>query len=162
MGEKVIMNTSLLCGIQQYISEFDHIDEESDWSRLLQQILSFKYREFNWDGEMSQPPTEELVDSIISYLVALKQSGEISAPARAIVTDEGGIIIEWQYDDGIIELETDQPGLGELMFAPDGGETEFEPIDWRPADSSAGIYDSISEVYSTTTAIPPVRIYSAA
>ncbi|RLA52193.1 MAG: hypothetical protein DRR42_08205 [Gammaproteobacteria bacterium] len=156
------MTSAMLSGIHRYISEFDHIDVDLMWAKVLNQVVSFRHLRFNWDGEGSNAPSEELINSLLSYLQSLKKNQDLPPPARALATDEGGIVVEWQDSEGVVELETEEPGFGELMFAPNEGETEFKSLDWRPEDVWIGQQFSSGRAFSSTTSTTPTLIYSAA
>jgi len=156
------MYAPLLHEIQPYSSEFDYADSELTWHRVLQQILRYQVLSPNWDGEESETPTGELIESLLEYLLFLKDEKNLPAPARTMVTEEGGIIVEWQDTHGVVELECEEPWVGELMFAPDDGDTTFLTIDWQPTDVSEDYQLDFNDIYSSTTTIEPFHIFSAA
>jgi hypothetical protein len=110
--------------------QFDIAAVEQDWNAILNKITGFYYLEADWDGEGAESPPPELIASLIPYLDYMRHKEGSRVPDRALATPEGGIILEWQYEDGIFELESDSPGEAELMWAPDQGEAEFTHLKW--------------------------------
>lgn len=111
-------------------STFDSVEYNEKWLSILSKLLRFKVVEPDWDREGAAPPSEELVDSLLRYLLSMRSQNTL-APDRILLTNDGSIIVEWQGADYIYEIETSAPGFGELMYATDEGEPEFRDFRWE-------------------------------
>ena len=116
------------------------------WNDSIKQLLNLKYLS-RQDIDDTAPPKPGTVESLIEYLNKLRGfNTSMPAPTRIASTTQGEIIIEWQLDNGNIELEVDEPGEGEWMFVIGDTEPKLFPVHFFGIPS---IKTSLSKTYFT-------------
>lgn len=120
-----------LVGSKSSATGYEAASAKLQWEKILFQLVSMKYLEDGWDGENSPAPSHGVIDALIGYLSSLQTQNNVPPADRAVTTPDGSISIEWQLQNGIVELETCQPGLLEFMYAEDDGSAEFETIEFQ-------------------------------
>lgn len=127
-------------GAYPYLSDFDFVTEEMKWKSVFEQIRSISFLEPNWDGEDSEAIDPALIESLTALLKRIKLNSLLQAPDRVLATQDGSLIVEWQFSNCILELESDTPGMGEFMLTPEDGETTFKELIWEQPSPSFDEY----------------------
>jgi hypothetical protein len=140
-----------------YYSEFDKATQQINWIEIFDQISRYKQLNNGWDGEGAFAPREDVIESLLSYLRYIKDNSQLSAPVRSVVTPGGGILVEWQFEDSILELETNECGVFEFMQSPDVGDPVFFEIDGYSLDYSGDQYMTIDTTWNDISSTYPVR-----
>ena len=107
-------------------SAFNFVEQTRKWDSVINSLYKFKSLEDNWDGEGSHAPNRESIDMLIDFFGYVRPFNE--APSRVLVAHGGEVIVEWQYHDYILELETSFPGILDFMVTPDEGEPTFYEV----------------------------------
>ena len=80
-------------------------DIKNEWDKYRSQIISFGSLREDWDEAGGEPPSPELIDRALEILSREERSGRYPPPVRAVPTNAGGIVIEWQFDGIYLEAE---------------------------------------------------------
>ena len=102
---------------------------EAGWNPALDQILASYTLESGWDGEGAPAPSRPLLAAAMRLATDLRKL-RCPAPARAVVSLDGTIILEWQQSGDLVELELLAPGRAELTIHRTGRPTSHTPLSW--------------------------------
>ena len=95
--------------------------ENDGWSVIYDQLLEIRSLDDDWDGEGSEAPKTELVDSALMLATWLKSQGW-AAPDRALASVNGCVVMEWYLSEGFLEIEVCSPTQAEGTFVPRGAD----------------------------------------
>jgi hypothetical protein len=83
---------------------FCGVGARNDWDPIIDELLSMRELQDDWDGEGSVAPQKALVDFVTSLAYRSKQRNEL-APDRTIATVNGTICFEWYVNCMFTECE---------------------------------------------------------
>lgn len=112
-------------------------EKEAAWFNRRMELEALYNLEFDWDGEGADPLSKGLIDSAIQYFKNLHSKKQMPPPSRIIATQDGEIIIEWQFDGMYIEATISQPYLAEWMIVHPDGQVKHFDISWMPPQSNS-------------------------
>ncbi|MCU0721842.1 MAG: hypothetical protein MUC83_19180 [Pirellula sp.] len=92
---------------------FCGIGARNDWDPIIDELLSMRELQDDWDGEGSVAPQKALVDFVTSFAYQRKQRNEL-APDRTLATVNGTICFEWYVNGMFMECEFVAPDAHEL------------------------------------------------
>ena len=92
---------------------FCGIGARNDWDPIIDELLSMRDLQDDWDGEGSVAPQKALVDSVTSFAHRCKLRNEL-APDRTVATVNGTICFEWYVNGVFTECEFVAPDAHEL------------------------------------------------
>lgn len=128
-------------------------EREEDWEARLEDLISIRALESDWDGMGAEGPHPELVDSALELVRSLRESAILPPPSRIVASPLGALVFEWQSDSSYLEVEIPQPGCFQWMFETPGKQTEHweyevetnqnvttisSPTGYRPPELSYG------------------------
>ena len=119
----MIEHLSMLLPVS-FASTFDRAELNNAWSAIQNRVIKFSHLNDNWDGEGAVAPDNGVIYMLNMFISEMKQNN-VTPPSRVIVGHGGEIIIEWQFRNSTLEIETDSPGIYEFMLTPDEGEPSF-------------------------------------
>jgi len=103
------------------------------WKRCIDNLLEIRLLEDDWDGQGTEAPTPELVDSAIILAVLLRQA-YLAPPCRTVQSLNGGVILEWQWhDQTTFEIEVVEPFVADVYQLVCGQ----PPQHWQVGNSSS-------------------------
>jgi hypothetical protein len=115
------------------VTPIEIADSIAKWEQVQDHILALLRLEDNWDGEGAPQIRPELVRSAL-HLVHKLMAIQYGAPQDVYPLPDATIILEWQYQHGIIErIEVERVGQGELMVTFPNAPAHFSEITWPPA-----------------------------
>ena len=100
-------------------SAFHDCDAARSWEDAVDDLLRIRKLPDNWDGEGSEPPSAEVVDSAITLSQTLQKHNWLP-PERVIASVNGTIYFEWHVGDSYHEIELTAPDYAELRIVPAG------------------------------------------
>jgi len=96
-----------------------------EWASVTESLIRLLSLNDDWDGEGSQSPSAEVVDSVVYLLQRLARKGFMPPPTRAAPLQGGGVIIEWQALDMQASVEVTSPFRFEWLIERVGEEPSF-------------------------------------
>lgn len=90
-------------------------DLERRWVETIRNLIIMRNLPDNWDGEDSEAPPPELIDSILAYIDILRGRG-VPSPSRVSASPNGDVLLEWQEGDVYYEAEFSEPYNVEWML----------------------------------------------
>jgi hypothetical protein len=101
------------------------------WDKVSEQILAISRLVADWDGGGALAVRPELICSAMRLIHLLQANGE-APPQDAYPLPDGNIILEWQFDDGVIRrIEVEEIGRGQLMVTyPADKPATFSELTW--------------------------------
>lgn len=96
------------------LSSYFESDFEKKWNNIIDSLIAIRSLHDNWDGEDSEAPAPELVDSILEYIFSLRASN-VPSPSRASASPNGEIVLEWQEKNSYLEADFGEPYTIEWM-----------------------------------------------
>lgn len=99
--------------------------EDLEWGDAIDEMLSIRNYEVNFDGEGSFPPPIEIVDTALRFSELLKND-RFPAPGRVSASVNGTIVFEWYLPHFYHQLEFVLPTEAEATFIlNDSSEVRF-------------------------------------
>lgn len=116
---------------------FSDVEDEKEvaWFNRRMELEAFYNLEYDWDGEEAAPLSKGLIDSALQYFKNLQSQKQTPPPSRIVATQDGEIIIEWQYDGMYIEATISQPYIAEWMVVHPDGQAKHFDVSWMPPQS---------------------------
>jgi hypothetical protein len=94
----------------------DHASEAEGWKKCIDSLLKIRLLENDWDGQGSEAPPPELVDSAIILAVLLRQK-HIEPPSATVQSVQGTVLMEWQWPDHTtLEMDVIEPNLADVFL----------------------------------------------
>lgn len=94
--------------------------EDEAWKQCLDTILSIRELEADWDGQGTEAPTPEVVDSALILAVMLRER-KVRPPTSTTQGVCGDVCIEWQWWDlTTLSLEVTEPYGADLFLLATG------------------------------------------
>lgn len=101
-----------------YNSSFDdknRVTEAEGWN-CIDSLLRIRLLEDDWDGQGSEAPPPELVDSAIILAVLLRQK-HIEPPTTTVQSVQGTVLLNWQWPHGTtLEIDVIEPYLADVFL----------------------------------------------
>jgi hypothetical protein len=96
--------------------EKDRAFEAEGWKKCIDSLLKIRLLENDWDGQGSEAPPPELVDSAIILAVLLRQQ-HIEPPTTTVQSVQGTVLMEWQWpDQTTLEIDVIEPNLADVFL----------------------------------------------
>jgi len=105
-----------------------HVNKE--WNKFRNEIIGFVSLQEDWDEMGGVPPSPELINGALNIFSREERLKRFPPPVRVVPTNEGGIIIEWQFDGCYLEAEICEPFCAEWMYAEPGRPIEHWEETW--------------------------------
>lgn len=90
-----------------------------EWSSIIDELLSIRFLEYDWDGEGAEAPDHALVDWAIALAQRLQGEG-IEPPGRVHASVNATVYFEWYTPYGYREIEVVSPTEAEWRIVADG------------------------------------------
>jgi hypothetical protein len=112
--------------------------DAEEWRKCIDDLLAIRLLEDDWDGQGTEAPKPELVDSAIILAVLLRQKG-VEPPCRTVQGVTGNVVLEWQWGQmATAEIEIIEPYLADVYVMVPGQEVEQWQI------RGAGLHESVN------------------
>ena len=108
-------------------ADADNSQDAEAWRKCIDDLLTIRLLEDDWDGQGSEAPAPELVDSAIILAVLLRQKG-IEPPCRTVQGVTGNVVLEWQWGQKTTaEIEVIEPYVADVYVMVPGQEV----VQWQ-------------------------------
>jgi hypothetical protein len=94
------------------ISDLESSRFDQSWTCAIDTLLTFRKLEDDWDGEGTEAPSHELVDSAIRLAQRLKQLNW-DAPDHVVPSVNSTVSFGWKLPNRYVEIEIVAPGVAE-------------------------------------------------
>lgn len=95
------------------------------WAERIDELLSIRQLEDDWDGQGAPAPTSEVVDSALVLALLLKKEG-IAPPSLVAQGPSGGVHFDWLPGGGkYVELRVLHPYQAEILVHVPGSPTRL-------------------------------------
>lgn len=98
------------------------------WSRRIEELLTIRSYEDDWDGQGAKSPSTKLVESALILAETFRQGG-VEAPSRIVLGVNGTVIFEWQAGEDYCEIEVTRPSHAEGLRLVPGRSAEHWVIE---------------------------------
>lgn len=96
--------------------------EDEAWKQCLDTIMAIRELEADWDGQGTEAPTPEVVDSALILAVMLRER-KVRPPSWTVQGVRGDICLEWQWwDQTTLDLDISEPYEATLTLLPTGSQ----------------------------------------
>ncbi len=102
---------------------------QDGWAQQIDELLSIRNLEDDWDGLGAKGPSTALVDSALR-LALIFRSSNTPAPCRIVPGRTGTVIFEWQVGETYQELEVTRPHHAECVMITAGHLDQTEELTW--------------------------------
>lgn len=105
-------------------------DHPAGWDKVADQLQALGDLEPGWDGDDAPAPTAAVLAATAELLADLRRHPGWPAPCRAAATFDGTVVVEWQWPDGLVEVEVTGPGRAEGTMHAAGRPTRHSAFSW--------------------------------
>ncbi len=96
--------------------------EDEAWKKCIDSIMAIRELEADWDGQGTEAPTPEVVDSALILAIMLRER-KVRPPSWTVQGVRGDISLEWQWrDQTTLDLDILEPYGATLTLLPTGGQ----------------------------------------
>ena len=95
-------------------SSEDEVKRARKWAEIRTTLYSYLTLGADWDGEGATAPRTGAIIAALDFLSKTLPLRELP-PSRALPTPDGGILIEWQFNDSYVTVEFLDERLVECM-----------------------------------------------
>jgi hypothetical protein len=113
------------------------------WTKCTDALDAIEQLKEDWDGLGASAPDSAVVRSAKSFLALSQRQQPSLPPTRVLASPDGSVVMEWQNDSSILEVEIEEfgramytlelagqrPRFWSAPFAATGPETTWEPRD---------------------------------
>ena len=98
--------------------------EADAWAKSLESLLAIRSLEDDWDGQGTEAPSPEVVDSAMILAVMLRER-DVRPPTVTVQGVNGDVGFEWQWEDrSTLSLDVTEPYEADLFSLPTGRPSE--------------------------------------
>lgn len=105
------------------------------WERIALELKRISLFDYDWDDLDAERPNDEVISDAFRLLWALKDSEPWNPPGRVVASPTGTIIFEWQYQDALIEVEIEEPGIAEYCLKERNKPPQFKTFNFVQEES---------------------------
>jgi len=103
---------------------------EDGWGEQIDELLSIRNLQDDWDGLRAKAPSTALVDSALRLALNFRTT-KTPAPCRIVPDRTGTVIFEWQVGDTYQELEVTRPHHAEFVIITAGHLDRTQELTWQ-------------------------------
>jgi len=92
------------------------------WDCVLQELRKLRYLHNDWDGEGSDAPPHQLIETAIRF-VGVLQSSRFEIPTTAVASRAGTVLFGWHEGSRYQEIEVVAPNRLEWMIIDENGDS---------------------------------------
>ena len=90
--------------------------EAEGWKTCINAMLDIRLLERDWDGQGTEAPTPEVVDSTIILAVLLRQK-HVKPPCHTVQSVQGSVNLHWQLpDDTVFDIDVIEPDVADVFL----------------------------------------------
>jgi hypothetical protein len=110
-----------------------YVSEAEGWKKCIDSLLQIRLLEDDWDGQGSEAPPPELVDSAIILAVLLRQK-HVEPPCTTVQSVQGTVLLGWQWPDRTtLEIDVIEPNRADVFLMAPNQQTQH----WQLGESVA-------------------------
>lgn len=103
-------------------------NESEGWKHCIESILEIRSLEDGWDGQGTEAPTPEVVDSAMILAVMLRERN-VRPPTSTVQGVCGDVCLEWQWwNSTTLNLEVTEPYGADILLLTPGKTAEHSTI----------------------------------
>jgi hypothetical protein len=110
--------------------------DRTKWAPVIKALRDLRTLRNDWDGEGSDAPPHELIETAIRLVPVLREWGA-EIPASAVASRAGTIIFEWRDGPRYVEIEVVGPNRLEWMTVDERGNATHRHFS-LPTEPSSG------------------------